>query len=703
VDLVLPVHGAAELLAACLASLDRSPPFGGLLLVADGPQPSEVERLLAIAAGGPLAARLVRSAGVGFAAAVNAGLAETTGDVVLLNSDTEVTTGWLGKLQRAALSRRDVATVTPFSNHATICSLPRPLAHNTLPAGYDLEGFAALVERASVREYPKLPTAVGFCMYVRRQAVEAVGPFDEGHFGPGYGEENDFCLRATDAGLVHLLDDATYVWHAGEGSFGRSGEALRRRAMRALRLRHPTYLRRLAAFLGEDPLRPARQRVLAALEARRGGAAAALAPAPRGRRVVHVVHGWPPFSPGGVESYARWLATHQAAQAEVAVYARHSDPERRHGYAFEHLDGGVRVRLVVNDFTRRDPLARNALLDRRLAADFRRFLVEERPELVHIHHLSGHALGLAAVARRVGAAVLWQAQDWWPACARVNFWHREGFLCTGPGLHKCSRCLPLTRLPGATAWNPLLYALRGRLARRQLRRADGIVFGSQAIAASYRLLGLLGAGDRHWVLPYGVPLADDDGHTAGRAKGGAAARPLRCGFVGSLYPHKGGQVAVAAFREVPAEEAVLELWGDPGELPPELQGSFRRALPASVRVRGRFPPGGEPAVYDGMDLLLVPSLGLESFGLAAREAWARGVPVLASRRGALADLLVPGRGGDYLERPEDPGELARRVRELAARPEVLAGWRAAIPPVKGFADHAEEVEAVYAELLGSRP
>ena len=90
----------------------------------------------------------------GFAAASNAGIAAGRGDVVLLNSDTHVTVGWLEKLRAAALSAPDIGTVTPFSNQATICSLPRFLAENTVPAGHDVDSFGALVECVSARERP---------------------------------------------------------------------------------------------------------------------------------------------------------------------------------------------------------------------------------------------------------------------------------------------------------------------------------------------------------------------------------------------------------------------------------------------------------------------------------------------------------------------------------------------------------------------
>ena len=162
---------------------------------------------------------------------------------------------------------------------------------------------------------------------------------------------------------------------------------------------------------------------------------------PPPERVLHLVHGWPPWNPAGTELYAAWLAWRQARFREVAVYARIADPSRAKGDAVELLDRGVRVRLVVNNFTQRDPLSRNALADRALAADFGRLLDELAPRLLHVHHLSGHAASLVRIAARRGVPIVWQLQDWWPLCARANLLDAGRRLCSGPGLGKCAACL----------------------------------------------------------------------------------------------------------------------------------------------------------------------------------------------------------------------------------------------------------------------
>jgi GT2 family glycosyltransferase/glycosyltransferase involved in cell wall biosynthesis len=689
---VVPVYGASPDLERCLSAVVAHTDLSRhrLVVVADGPPAPEARRVAeAAVAQWPGRVRLVeRPARGGYPAAANAGIREAAGDVALLNSDTEVTAGWLEKLGEAARRRPRIASATPFSNNATLCSLPRPFVENALPAGHTVASFARLVEERSTRLSPEIPTGVGFCLFMTREAIEEVGLLDEEGFGIGYGEEVDWCLRASARGFAHVLDDATFVWHRGGGSFGKEAAGRARASERLLARRHPGFLPGLARFMREDPLSPVRERVVDGLRPARRTRAAEAGPA----RVVHLVHGWPPQANGGTEVFARTLALFQARRREVAVYARLSDPTRPKGDAVELVDGGVRVRLVVNDFHQRDPLSRNALYDRVFSADFDRFLDGERPDLLHVHHLAGHAATLPGLARRRGLPVVCQLQDWWPLCARVNLLHASGEICTGPSPVKCARCRPLTGLPPAAVLNPALHALRAALMRRALA-ADRYVAGSRFLVRSWGETGWLPGGAPVEVVPYGIPYALPERPHSERA----LRTPLRFGFVGALMPHKGAHVAVEAFCGVPPDAARLRIWGDPDADPAYVERMLERTCGADVRIEGRFREEEKSRVFSDMDVLLVPSVGLESYGIVVDEAMAHGVPVVASRRGALPERFEESCGA--FVPAGDPGALRAVIESLVARPEAIVAWRRALPPVRTLEDAAERIEEIYAGLF----
>ena len=693
VDIIIPVYGAADDLERCLSSVAHETDLArhGVILVVDGPQDARVEEVVNAF---PPARVLRNEQRLGFVQSVNRGMALSTNDVVLLNSDTIVTPRWLEKLIEALHSSTKIGTVTPLSNHATLVSVPRAFEENLLPTGFDAASLAALIERVSRRAYVPLPTAVGVCMVIRRAVLDEIGLFDAKPFGLGYGEENDFCMRATAKGWLHIADDATFIYHAGHRSFGASRAKLQKRAARRLDRLHPAYRTAIARFMKEDPLAPVRVRIVAALGGirhpvpRAGGsgsgkhppAPGSHRPAPTTRSVVHLVHGWPPFEHAGTELYAYWLVRRQLQHRQVSVYTRLAGPARDEGEAVELMDEGARVRFVTNNFTRRNPLARNAIRDRALERDFARFLREERPQLVHIHHLAGHAFSLAHVARRMGIPIVHQIQDWWSLCARVNLFDAKGRRCTGPGIAKCAACAPLTGIPPAPLWNRVLHRIRRWAARRALATADAYVMGSEAIRKDYE--ALLPRDAQMFVLPYGIEL--EPRHVPRPP----ALRPLRFGFVGSVMPHKGLHVADEAFRGIDPSTATLHAWGNTSASP-EYASALR-----SVSFEGTFDERDKASVFASMDVLIVPSIGLESFGLAAREAMASGVPVIATADGALTE------SGAELFPSADAAALRRIVLRFTESPELVDALSRKLPRPKSMAEHAEQIEAVYARVLG---
>jgi GT2 family glycosyltransferase len=275
VHIILPAYRAATDLDACLESLERTIGNQVRVLLADDASPDdEVARIAERhAERGRLDLHLVRrERNLGFVGNVNAALRETApDDVVLLNSDTVTTKGWLQCLLRCADSDPRIATITPWSNNAEICSFPEFCRALPGPDDADVLAFAAL--HAGKAEYPELPTAVGFCVYLRRAAIEQVGDFDQATFGRGYGEENDVCLRAAAHGWRNVLCDDAYVAHRGGASFAPEGLQPGGENLARLNARYPGYNAAIADFILRDPLRPLRERFARSVELQRAATA----------------------------------------------------------------------------------------------------------------------------------------------------------------------------------------------------------------------------------------------------------------------------------------------------------------------------------------------------------------------------------------------------------------------------------------------
>jgi GT2 family glycosyltransferase len=252
VAIVVPVYGAAALVERCLDSVLAHTTGRARLIVIDDESPDDaIEPLLARYAARPNVSVLRNERNRGFTATANRGIAEAgRADVVLLNADTETGPNWLTGLRRAAASRDDVATVTAVSDNAGAFSVPELERENPSPPRWTFEDTARALWLDAGHAYPALPTGNGFCMYIRRAVVDAVGLLDEAAFPQGYGEENDFCQRASARGLRHLIAGNVYVHHARSASFGHERRAqLGAAGMRVLRERWPDYEAGVAATL----------------------------------------------------------------------------------------------------------------------------------------------------------------------------------------------------------------------------------------------------------------------------------------------------------------------------------------------------------------------------------------------------------------------------------------------------------------------
>jgi GT2 family glycosyltransferase len=266
-SVVVPIHNAPVELEACLASLHRTIPSGTeVILIDDASDDPRVQPLIRhwLGPAAPGWRLELQVDNQGFVATANRGMELACGDVVLLNSDTVLTPGWLEGMRRCLESDPRIATATPWTNNGEIASLPRFCVSNPVPERAD--DVARVIARSGPPEYPELPTAVGFCMAIRRTAIEQLGGFDQARFGLGYGEENDFSMRARQAGWRNVLCDDVYVVHLGGRSFGPKGLAPGEASMRRLLARHPGYLRLVQDFIAADPLSARREALLAALD-----------------------------------------------------------------------------------------------------------------------------------------------------------------------------------------------------------------------------------------------------------------------------------------------------------------------------------------------------------------------------------------------------------------------------------------------------
>lgn len=597
---VIPVYrGAAETLA-CIASVLAGTPRGVRIVVVDDASP---DRALAAAL-----ARLARRGRItlirlphnrGFPGAANAGLLACAGqDAVLLNSDTLVPPGWLDRLRDAAYGAPAIATVTPLTNDGTILGYPDPGGPNPMPGLAATIALDRLAQRANAGQTAEVPVGVGFCLYIRRAALDAAGPLREDLFAQGYGEENDFCLRARHHGFHHVAALDVFVAHAGATSFGGAREHLARRNAAILERLHPGYGALIDRTVAHDPLHSARRRIdlLRWAAARRAGA------------VILVTHG----KGGGVERVVHERAAAIARDGLRPVILRPAP-------------GGLRVEAPGGEpfpNLRFDMPAGLPALVRLLRGD--------RPRTVELHHLLGHHPAVAGLARMLRVEAVSVVHDYARFCARIALVGAESRYCGEPDVTGCEACIAdLGSLLEDDTSVPDLIARSGS----ELRGADRVLAPSDDAATRI---------GRHFpgVLPETLPWEDD----ARLPPLAPAPRrgPVRIVVVGAIGIEKGFEVLLACARDARARGLPIEF------VVAGYTCDDKRLLASGpVHITGEYAEAEATELIRAQQahLAFLPSVWPETWCFALSRAWQAGLPAAVFDLGApAARVRRTGRG-----------------------------------------------------------
>ena len=252
VTIVIPVYKDWSTLKLCISSLkscvsDRNK----VLLINDmGPDWEKIENNILSEIEGYENFQYFRNdRNLGFVKTCNRAVFEldhSENDILLLNSDTEVTPGFLEEMQSVLYAAEKHGVVCPRSNNATLLTIPvkNELNRNITAS----ESYSVYLQiKDSLPKQQVMPTGVGFAFLIKRELIKQYGLFDE-IYSPGYNEENDFCMRINQYGFNVLMANRAYVFHHESRSFGEKKHKLDEEHARILSKRYPYYWNRVDLY-----------------------------------------------------------------------------------------------------------------------------------------------------------------------------------------------------------------------------------------------------------------------------------------------------------------------------------------------------------------------------------------------------------------------------------------------------------------------
>ena len=595
VTVVIPVYRGFNETRRCIESAIQNTNIASheIILINDcSPEPQIKNLLHSYTNKHPHIHVVTNNENLGFVKTVNIGMKLAgNADVILLNSDTVVANNWLDKLINQAYINDNIGTVTPFSNNATICSYPDIDGWVAIPDGEDVSSLDKACKIANEGRYIEIPTAVGFCMYIKRSCLKDVGFFDEKSFGKGYGEENDFCLRAIKKGWKHILATDIFVFHAGEVSFSKSAEEKKLNAMNVLRARYPYYERIVNAHVIKNEAYSNRLAITAARYRMDNRSV-----------VLFITHRYS----GGTEKHIQEIADAISVNNARVLILRPANEENGCDVLLEAHCKNDKLKLYLT--------SKNLEL---LAGVLKFFGLNK----VHVHHVIGYRFDIEELVYLVGAPYDVTIHDFYFICPRINLITPGSGFCGTPSVSDCNACLTMEPKIGESVeiiWWRVKY---GSL----LNGASSVYCPSKDVAD--RIIEHLPLVKIH-VVPHEVY------HLPEIRKGFSKREIKRFAILGVLAEHKGLSLVESALVEINKKNLPIEF---------VLIGYPEKHLKENkyFRSTGKYNDVDLASLIDDVDpdAILFPVCWPETYSYTLTTALLSGRPIVAPSIGAFSERL----------------------------------------------------------------
>ena len=671
VAIVVPVHGALEETRDCLRSIVRLAAAERARVIAiddASPDPAIWAMLLEFADRGAIEA-LRNPENLGFSGTINRGiLAAGHDDVLLLNSDTIMPAGTIRSLRLAAYGERRIGTVTPLSDNAGPFSVPAVLPDSRHPDVVD--DFARLVRQASAGLQPKIPTGHGFCLYVRRDCLDEIGLFDADAFPRGYGEENDFCMRASRQGWRHVMDDRAFVRHRQGASFAAAKAGLLRQGRAVIDARYPDY----TGLVRREFARPE----IAAIRTRIGIAARR---EPARKRLLFVIS----------------KETGGTPQTNLDLMMRLQDEHE----TFVLRANGTTIFLERFEGSEKSEMERHRLDEPVDAVTHRsddydavvtEWLVAHAIELVHIRQFGWHGLGLFEIAGELGLPVVFSFHDFYTICPTIKLLDQDRVYCAGRCTEGPGECrvelwrqeqVPALKHRFVRGWKAMFAAALDRC-------AAFVTTSDYAKAVVTEHFPGIAAK------PFPIIRHGRDFAAFVEARRVQPGEPLRVLVPGNVGVAKGADL----LREIRRLDAA-------GELELHVAGLADKSLEgAGLVLHGRYERAEATGLFHriGAHVGAVLSIWPETYCHTLTELWSAGLPTLGFDIGAVGERLSETGAGWLL--PVSSAQVVYRLllairrnpAEHAERCAAVARWQAGEGRTHGTGAMAEAYRALYETL-----
>jgi len=450
-------------------------------------------------------------------------------------------------------------------------------------------------------------------------------------------------------------------------------------------------------------------------------------------KILQVVHSLPFLSQAGTEIYTYELSLELSKRHELYIFTRDCDKKRKEYDVTEKDINGIKVFLINNTFRHCDSFKmyyQNETID----SKFEALLDRIKPDVVHIQHLVFLSIGIIKKIKKRGIPLVFTIHDYWLMCPRWHILKKNFMPCSRAFIHnfnrECLGCIP--ELLSIKKSSKAVYLFSRKILPtfllRWLRSAyiscirwmrpdeSGLV----KLRERYNSIKVLLNDVNLFLTPsrylkdkfteFGIPadkikfvqngLNSDLFRDVQKAK----SNKIRFAFIGIILPAKGIDVLIKAFDRVKRDDAELRIYGNMHSyMDFEYYPSYLKKISKNKNIRfmGEFDHSDISRIFNGIDILVVPSIWHENSPLVINEAFSSNTPVIASNIGGMPGSVRDGFNG-FLFRPGDATDLHEKMEYVMNNADIVAELRKNIASVKTIKENAKEIEDIYDNLNGTQ-
>jgi O-antigen biosynthesis protein len=646
ITIVIPVFNAYEELSQCLKSVFKHTSLHAkLVIINDCSTDTRIPSLLDWAATYSNITVLNNQPNLGYTKTINKGISfAQDDDIVLLNSDTEVGPHWLQNLRNAVYHQADIATATAISDNSGAFSVPNVGHANDFPIWLNNEEMIRAISQNSKIIYPETPTGSGFCIYIRREVFNEIGIFDEVSFPRGYGEENDFCMRAVRAGWRNIVDDRTLVYHVRSASFRDEKTSLYDTGRHVVDERYPDYRGQVRVFVHSPQMNVMRYGVRKLIE----GKCLTLINKPR-PRILFVISTQTGGTPQTNKDLMNGLQNHYSTMmlrcdaTQIAFY-----------------DASDGQEVLCESFKLQSPITLTSHQSSEYENIVGDLLINYAIEILHVRHIGWHSLSLCRVAKQLGIKVIFSFHDFYTICPTVNLLDENQVFCGGTctktegdcsvPLWKNHNYVPKLKHSFIKAWREMISSIFPHI--------DAFVTTSISTKNLIEEIYPELRQQNFEVIPHGrdFPQLTKKGNRFS-VNQPFDSKPLSILFPGNIHSAKGADL-ILALKALDIEDR-LEF---------HFLGTVTEVLKSTGVDHGCYKREDFNKLVNNIhpSYIGIFSIWPETYCHTLTESWASGKPVIAINLGAVGERIKQHGGGWLISPNLDPQEVYARLLQIAS-------------------------------------